>query len=250
MTTTTEALDACAIVSKPNVELSVEQPKEVTVEAEVTGATPKLTPSDCAVPVRWSELEIAGKGYQVLHAKEMTKSALFTAILALAQTDGARFSVKEEHYFFGIFSRRVAWISRGRGSRLWPAGSVESSLQGRVTETPVKLSDLIAKWIGEHDLPDPWETIRDRIIDRQVNLGIVERHTEKKSFLFFRWESRTYRLSDQSSASLGDIANVTRRTNPESISADQMRLGFGEGGAISGGIDKGFSDRTEAPDVD
>ena len=178
---------------------------------------------------------------------DLTRAALLAAVLALVETCVAHLTIEEKHYVFGLFESKSAWVSKGGSQESWPGGSIESSLQGRLGRTPVKVRDLVAKWIGPVQ-PNPWGAMWNRIVDRLVSQGTVERHKEKRSFLFFNWEKTTHRPARRTKDALADYAMVARRTGVGLPLLGCNLLGLAERNVISGEIDKGFTDRTEPSD--
>ncbi len=245
MTTTTKTLGIDAVVSEriaDKYQSGNAMGKGIPAQVQWS----EVAPSEYAILARWSALEAAGEGYMVLMARKLTKSALLAALLAMADARVAQFSVRTDTTFFGLFSSVTSWISRGHSSEDWPAGSIESSLQERLTETPVKVRDLVANWIGKEELADPWGQMRDRIVNRLVTQGTIERCQEPRSFLFFKWTVTKHGMPESTKSTADGYPDKTGIKDPTTPTVDQRRLGFGEGGAISGGIDKGFSDRTES----
>ncbi len=128
-------------------------------------------------------------------------------------------------------------------------GSIESSLEGRLTKTPVKVRDLVAGWIGPVR-PDPRGEMRDRIVNRLVRQGIVERHQEKQSFLFFNWMRTTHRPTERIKDAVADYASVALRTGLGLPLLDRSLLRLAQRDVISGEIDQAFTIQTEVPDSD
>lgn len=158
-------------------------------EAAVAGVPwTELSPSDYVFLTGISEL---WPPYEKRQASAMAPAVL-AALLALADTRVAHLAIGEKRHVFGLFVSRTAWVSKGEFQGSWPVGSIESSLEIRLTETPIKIRDLVAGWIGSK-WPDPLQELLYRFFDRMVRKGIVERHQEKHSFLFFGWQETTYR---------------------------------------------------------
>ena len=262
MTTTRTTLETDKVVGETVTDLAVEQQGKAMDEAAPAHVPwTELAPSDYAVLARMSVFGLPDEDRQApamaaaeaaeltLDKKDLTRAALLAAVLALAETRIAQLTVEEKHYVFGLFVTRTAWVSKDGSQESWPGGSIESSLQGSLTRTPVKVRDLVAGWIGP-EWPDPWGEMRDRIVDRLVTQGIVERHQEKQSFLFFSWEKTTHRLAERTEDALADYASVARRTGLGLPFLDRSLLTLAQRDVISGEIDKGFTDRTESDDYD
>ena len=221
----------------------------------------ELAPSDYEVLARMFAFRVPDEEQQApamvaavvaeptLDAKELTRAALLAAVLALAETRVAHLTIEEKDYVFGLFVSRTAWVSKGDSQGSWPGGSIESSLQGRLAGTPVKFRDLVAEWIGA-ERRNPWREMRDRIVDRLVRQGIVERHQEKQSFLFFSWNDTTHRLAEGTEEAMAIYASLARRTGLGLPLRDRSVLRPAQRDVISGEIDKGFTDRTESDDCD
>ena len=124
--------------------------------------------------------------------------------------------------------------------------SIESSLQGRLAGTPEKVRDLVANWIGPQR-SHPWSDMWDRIVNRLVRQGTVERHKEKRSFLFFSWEKPTLRRAKRTEDALSGYASVARRTGLGAPLLNRSLLRLAQRDVISGEIDKGFADRKDQP---
>ena len=246
--TTRKTLETDKIVGEPVADPAVEQQGNAMDE---TGAAAvhwsQLAPSDYEVLARWSAFRIADREEWALVAQDVTRAALLAAVLALADARAAHLAFEQKHYGFGLFVSQTAWVSKGGSQGSWPRGSIESSLEGRLAETPVKVRDLVAGWRGP-ERPDPWGWIGGRIVDRWVRQGIVERHQEKQSFLFFSWKTTTHRPAVGMEEALADYASVASKTGLGWPFLDRGPLRLAQGGVISGEIDKGFTDRTESDD--
>ena len=215
MTTTRKTLETDKVIGEPVADPAVEQQgKTMDEAAAATVPWSELAPSDYAVLAPWSAAMAAAV---VAEPIVDPKTALLAAVLALVETRVAHLTIEEKDYFFGLFVSQTAWVSKGGTQESWPEGSIESSLQGRLAETPVKVRDLVAGWIGPDERPTPRQEMLDRIVDRLVRQGIVERHQEKQSFLFFRWEKTTHRLAERTEDALAGYANVARRTGLSSF---------------------------------
>ena len=217
-------------------------------------------------PARWTERarwsELAPSDYEVLalmfsrgspdevSEEVLTEAAVLAAVQALAHKHAAHVTFEEKPCFFGLFLNRTAWISKGDSRESWPAGSIESSLQGRLSEARVMVRDLVAGWIGE-ERKKPWRDMRDRILERLVRQGMVERREERESFLFFSWSNSTHRLSQSMEGAMDNYARVARRTGVGlPLPQDRSPVTGGQRGAIAGEVRQGFVDRWDAPDSD
>ena len=193
------------------------------------------------------QLAYAEAGFEAgptLDEKELTKAALLAAVLALVETGVADLTIEETQHFFGLFGSRTAEVAKGHFKQSWPEGSIESNLQGRLSGTPVKVRDLVAGWIGAEQ-ENPWKVMRDRIVNRLVRQGTVERHKEKRSFLFFSWEDTVHDLAVRTPEALAEYGRVARKVGRGLSLWDNSPLTLSQGDVILGEIDKGFAARTE-----
>ena len=261
-TTTRKTLETDKVVGEPVADPTVDQQGKAMDEvAPAPVPWSELAPSDYEVlvhmfPFRPPDEErqapamaAAAVTEPTVDEKDLTRAALLAAVLALADARAAHLAIEQKDYVFGLFVSQTAWVSKGGSQGSWPRGSIESSLQGMLAETPVKVRDLVAGWIGP-ERPDPWGWIGGRIVDRLVRQGIVERHQEKQSFLFFSWKKTTHRPAVGMEEALADYASAARRTGLGLPLLDRGGLRLAQGGVISGEIDKGFTDRTESDDYD
>jgi len=201
----------------------------------------ELSPSDYVFLTGISEL---WPPYEKRQAYAMAPAVL-AAVLALADTRVAHLAIGEKRHVFGLFVGRSAWVSKGESQGSWPVGSIESSLEMRLTETPVKMRDLVAGWIGSK-WPDPWQEMLYRIFGRMIWKGIVKRHQENHSFLFFSWQETSYRPAERMEEVLANYANAAGDTGLGLPLLDSSSLRLAQRDVFSGEIDRGFTDRTES----
>ena len=108
----------------------------------------ELAPSQYAVLVRWSALPPYARENDGFSDSDLTRTAVFTAILAMLDADAARCTVKESYHFFGLSVRRTAWISRGESLESWPNGSIELELQELLRQSGEQtVRNLVGAWI-------------------------------------------------------------------------------------------------------
>ena len=257
-TTTRNTLETDKVVGGPAAGPAVEQ-QGTAMDELAPAAVPwsDLAPSDYAVLAGMfafrlpdGERQAPGMAASVKsygQDKELNRAALLAAVLTLAETRVAHLAIEEKDYVFGLFVSRTAWLSRGGSQESWPAGSIESSLQESLTGPPVKVRDLVAKWIGPKRR-DPWGEMRDRIVDRLVRQGTVERRLEKQSFLFFSWKNTTHRPAEGMEQALADYASAACRTGLGLPLLDRSLPRLAQLDVISSEIDRGFADRIEPID--
>lgn len=143
-TTTRKTLETDKVVGEPVADLAVEQQGKALDEAAPAPVPwSELAPSDYAVLVRMFAFRLDEERPAAAMAP-----AVLAAVLALVETRVAHLTIEEKDYVFGLFVSRMAWVSKGDSQESWPGGSIELSLQGRLAETPVKVRDLVAGWIG------------------------------------------------------------------------------------------------------
>ena len=257
MTTTTRmTLETDKVVGELVPDPAVEQQGKA-MDAVAPAAVPwsQLAPSDYEVLARMFAFRIPDEERQApaiaaavvaepVDEKDLTRAAFLAAVLALVETGVAHLAIEEKAYFFGLFVSRTVWVSKGDSQESWPGGSIESSLQGRLTGTPVEVRELVAGWIGDERLEHPWRDMRDRIVYRLVRQGTVERHREKQSFLFFSWTNTTDRAAGRTEGDLAGYASAARRAGLGLPLRDRSPSRLAQGEVISGEIDNGFAART------
>ena len=259
MTTTTRTtLETDKVVSELVADPAVEQQGKAADEV-APAAVPwsELAPSDYAVLTRMfafrpphEERQAPAMAAAVVAEpidEDLAKTALLAALLALVETGVAHLTIEEQSHFFGLFVSRTAWVSKGDSQESWPGGSIESSLQGRLTRKPVRVRGLVAEWIGD-ERKHPWRDMRDQIVYRLVRQGTVERHHEKESFLFFSWMNITHRPAEGTEDALAGYASAARKIGLGLPFLDRSVPRLAQREVISGGINEGFADRTEYPD--